>query len=155
MKKLLYLLLLLPLGFFASCSDDKDLPSVDITVNIENAVDANGKIYIVEGEPLTVAGIDVKSLNGKASGISGVNYVLDHVGIGYNIVQPFGGTISANLLPAGNHLLTLAFDVLQVDKSIAYAQLSTVVTVVPAVEDLPEGSTLGNVALTYHLNPQN
>ncbi len=49
MKKLLYLLLLLPLGFFASCSDDKDLPSVDITVNIENAVDANGKIYIVEG----------------------------------------------------------------------------------------------------------
>lgn len=155
MKKLLYLLLLLPLGFFASCSDEKDLPSVDITVNIENAVDANGKIYIVEGEPLTVAGIDVESLNGKAAGLNGVNYVLDHIGIGYTIVQPFGGTVSADLLPVGNHLLTLAFDVLQVDKSIAYAQLSTVVTVVPTVDDLPDGTTLGNVALTYHLNPQN
>lgn len=155
MKKLLYLLLMLPLGFFASCSDEKDLPSVDITVNIENAVDANGKVYIVEGEPLTVSGIEVKSLNGKAAGISGVNYVLDHVGFGYTIVEPFGGTIDAEYLPAGNHLFTLAFDVLQVDKSIAYAQLSTVVTVVPSAEDLPDGATPGNVALTYHLNPQN
>lgn len=155
MKKLLYLLLMLPLGFFASCSDDNDLPSVDITVNIENAVDANGKVYIVEGEPLTVTGIDVKSLNGKASGISGVKYVLDHVGMGYTIVQPFGGSIDSAYLPVGNHLLTLAFDVLQVDKSIAYAQLSTVVEVVASPDDLPDGSTLGNVALTYHLNPQN
>ena len=155
MKKLLYLLLLLPLGFFASCSDDNDLPSVNVSVHIDNAVDANGKIYIVEGEDLSVTGIDVESLNGKAAGLNGVNYVLDHVGIGYTIVQPFAATISADILPVGNHLLTLAFDVLQVDKSIAYAQLSTVVTVVPTVEDLPDGATPGEVVLIYHLNPQN
>ncbi|MDE6340054.1 MAG: hypothetical protein K2K97_09775 [Muribaculaceae bacterium] len=154
MKKLLYLLLLLPLGFFASCSDDNDLPSVDITVNIDNAVDANGKVYIVEGEDLTVSGIDVQSLNGKASGISGVKYFLDHSPVGFTMVQPFGGSIGSAYLPEGNHLLTLAFDVLQVDKSIAYAQLSTIVTVVPTAEDLPEGTVPGVVSLTYHLNPQ-
>ena len=135
MKKFLYLLLLLPLGFLTSCHDDDDMPSVDITVSIDNAVDAEG-------------------LGGKAAGISGVNYVLDHVGMGYTIVQPFGGSIPAAYLPVGNHLFTLAFDVLQVDKSIAYAQLSTIVTVVESADDLPDGTTPGTVELKYRLNPQ-
>ncbi len=154
MKKLLYLLLLLPLGFMTSCSDEDDMPSVDVTVTIDNAVDANGKIYIVEGEPLTVEGITAQGLGGKPAGITGVSYVLDHVGIGYTIVAPFGGTIDAAYLPAGEHLLTLSFDVLQLDKSIAYARLSTYVTVVPSAEDLPDGTTPGQVSLTYTLNPQ-
>lgn len=154
MKKLLYLLLLMPLGFLASCHDDDDMPSVDITVNIDNAVDANGKIYIVSGEPLTVTGITAEGLGGKAAGISGVNYVLDHVGMGYTIVSPFGGSIPAAYLPVGNHLFTLAFDVLQVDKTIAYAQLSNIVTVVESEEDLPDGAVPGAVALTYRLNPK-
>lgn len=155
MKKLLYLLLLLPLGFITtSCSDEDDIPSVSISVKIADAVDANGRIYIVSGQPLTVDGITVESLNGKASGISGVNYALDHIGLGYTMVQPFGASINAAYLPVGNHLLTLAFDVLQVDKSIAYAQISTVVSVVEAVEDLPEGTTPGEVTLKYTFNPQ-
>ena len=142
MKKLLYLLLLLPLGFLASCSDDDDLPAVEVTVNIDNAV------------PLTVQSINVESLNGKATGISGVNYVLDHVGLGYNIVSPFGAQINPAYLPVGNHLFTLSFDVLQVDKSIAYAQLSTIVTVVESAEDLPDGATPETVTLHYNLNPK-
>lgn len=155
MKKLLYLLLLLPLGFLASCSDDDDLPSVDISVNIANAVDANGKIYIVAGTPLTVESIEAKGLGGKAAAISGVNYILDHVGMGYTIVSPFSGQIDAAYLPAGNHLFTLTFDVLQVDKSIAYAQLSTIVTVVSSESDLPDGAVPGPVTLSYTLNPSN
>lgn len=145
---------MLPLCFLASCHDDDDMPSVDISVNIENAVDANGRIYIVAGEPLTVESIQATGLGGKAAGISGVNYVLDHVGLGYTIVQPFGGSIDAAYLPVGNHLFTLAFDVLQVDKSIAYAQLSTIVTVVSTAADLPDGATPGTVTLTYRLNPK-
>ncbi len=154
MKKFLYLLLLLPLGFLTSCHDDDDMPSVDITVSIDNAVDADGRIFIVSGEPLTVSGITAEGLGGKAAGISGVNYVLDHVGMGYTIVQPFGGSIPAAYLPVGNHLFTLAFDVLQVNKSIAYAQLSTIVTVVESADDLPDGTTPGTVELKYRLNPQ-
>lgn len=154
MKKLLYLLMLLPLGFLASCHDDDDLPSVDVTVNIENAVDANGHLYIVAGEPLTVQGITVEGLGGKTAAISGVNYVLDHVAMGYTIDVPFGGQINAAYLPVGNHLFTLAFDVLQVDKSIAYAQLSNIVTVVESAEDLPDGATPGLVTLHYTLNPK-
>lgn len=154
MKKLLYLLLLLPLGFLASCTDDDDMPSVDITVTIDNAVDHDGRLYIVSGNPLTVQSITAEGLGGKAAGISGVNYVLDHVGLGYNIVSPFGAEINAAYLPVGNHLFTLAFDVLQVDKSIAYAQISTIVSVVESESDLPEGAVPGQVQLKFTLNPR-
>ena len=75
MKKFLYLLLLLPLGFLTSCHDDDDMPSVDITVSIDNAVDADGRIFIVSGEPLTVSGITAEGLGGKAAGISGVRWL--------------------------------------------------------------------------------
>ena len=38
MKKFLYLLLLLPLGFLASCDDGNDVPDVDINVTFDNVV---------------------------------------------------------------------------------------------------------------------
>ncbi len=152
MKKLLYLLLLLPLGFMASCSDDDDLPSVNVAVTIDNVVNANDQLYIVSGEPLKVQSITVEGLGGNAAAISGVNYILDHVDMGYTIVVPFGGEINPVYLPVGKHLFTLAFDVLQVDKSIAYAQLSNIVTVVPTAEDLPDGATPGPVTLKYTLS---
>lgn len=154
MKKLLYLLLLLPLGFMASCSDDDDLPSVKVGVTFENVVDSNGHLYIVSGEPLTVSSIDVEGLGGKEAAISGVNYILDHVGLGYTITVPFSGTVNAAYLPVGNHLFTLAFDVLQIDKSIAYAQLSNIVTVVESADQLPDGATPGPVTLNYTLSPK-
>lgn len=154
MKKLLYLLLLLPFGFFTSCNDDDDMPSVNVAVTFDNVVDSNGHLYIVSGEPLVVSGIEAEGLGGKAAAISGVNYILDHVAFGYNIVVPFGAEINSAYLPVGNHLFTLAFDVLQVDKSIAYAQLSNIVTVVESASDLPEGTTPGTVTLKYTLNPK-
>lgn len=154
MKKLLYLLLLLPFGFLASCSDDDDMPSVDIVVTIDNVVNDNGRLYILSGEPLEVQSIAAESLNGNASAVSGVNYILDHIGIGYTIVSPFGGEIPAAYLPVGNHLFTLEFDVLQVDKSIAYAQISNIVTVVKDDTELPVGATPGTVELRYRLNPK-
>ncbi len=153
MKKLLYLLLLLPLSFLASCSNDDELPSVDVSVTMSNAVRYDGKIYVVEGQPLSVDSIGVKSLNGKATGITGVNYALDYVGIGYNVVSPFGAKIPAAYLPTGNHLLTLSFDVLQVDKTIAFTRVSTLVKVVPESE-LPAGTTPGVITLNYTLNPK-
>lgn len=146
--------MLLPLGFLASCNDDDDMPSVNVQITIENAVDANNHLYIVAGDPLTVQSIEVEGLGGKAAAITGVNYILDHVGLGYNITVPFGGQISPAYLPVGNHLFTLTFDVLQLDKSIAYAQLSNIVTVVQSADDLPEGTTLGPVTLNYTLNPK-
>lgn len=154
MKKLLYLLLLLPLGFLASCSDDDDLPSVKVDVTFDNVVDHDGHLYIVAGEPLTVSSITTEGLGGKEAAISGVNYVLDHIGMGYTMTVPFGGTINAAYLPVGNHLFTLSFNVLQIDKSIAYAQLSNIVTVVASAEDLPDGATPGPVTLSYTLNPK-
>ncbi len=155
MKKLLYLLLLLPLGFLASCSDDdNDFPSVEVTVNVANAVDKDGQLYIVAGQPLTVDSIGVNGLGGKAAAISGVTYSLDHLYMGYTIVKPFGASINAAYLPAGQHLFSLSFDVLQVDKTIAYARLSTIVNVVASESELPAGTTLGTVPITVTLNPK-
>ena len=36
MKKLFYLLFLLPLAFFAACDDDDNLPAVDFTLTLDN-----------------------------------------------------------------------------------------------------------------------
>lgn len=154
MKKLLFLLLLLPLGLFASCSDENDFPSVDLSVNVKNAVDYDGQLYIVAGQPLQVDSIGVKGLGDKAAAITGVNYALDHLYMGYTIVTPFAGTIDAAYLPVGQHLLTISFDILQVDKTIAYSRLSTLVNVVASEADLPAGTTPGDVAINVTVNPQ-
>lgn len=47
MKKFLYLLLLLPLGFLASCDDGNDVPDVDINVTFDNVVKEDGILYVV------------------------------------------------------------------------------------------------------------
>lgn len=154
MKKLLFLLLLLPLGLLVSCNDDDDrMPSVDIAVQFENAVQADGGLYMVAGDSLTVKSVTVKSLTDKPAALAGVSYFLDHEFMGYNRVAPFGGSIHPGYLPVGKHLVTLAFDVLQVDKSIAFARVASVVTVVENADSLPSGTTPGTVVLNYSLNP--
>ncbi len=153
MKKLLYLLLLLPLGFLASCNDDDDFPSVEITMTIDNAVNVDGHLYIVAGEPFKIASITSEGI-GNAATISGVNYYLDRVGIGYSFVAPYTAEIPASYLPVGNHLVAVSFDVLQVDKSLASASISNILTVVETAEDLPDGATPGTVSLNYRLNPK-
>ena len=61
MKKLFYLLFLLPLAFFASCSDDDDLAQVDFSVTLSGVSQVDSKFYTVVGDTVSVDGVSVKS----------------------------------------------------------------------------------------------
>ena len=63
MKKLVYLLLALPLMVIAAaCSDDdSNLPDVSIHVDYKNAKVVDRQVYVVKGDTLVVDSIYVKS----------------------------------------------------------------------------------------------
>lgn len=138
MKKLLSLLLLLPLLSLVGCSDDDDFPQVDVTVSFDNVSAAkNGTIYVVEGNPLKIESVEVKSLTGKPAALTSMDYYLDGLFIGVSPIAPYDATISASALPVGRHLLQLNTMILQEDKSVLTSYLTFTVQVVP---ELPEGA---------------
>ena len=71
MKKFPYLLLLLPLGFLASCNSDDDLPDVDITVTFDNVVEGEDAIYVVKGDTLKIESITCKGNDNKQAAETG------------------------------------------------------------------------------------
>ena len=155
MKKLLYLLLLLPLAFMASCSDDDDTPNVQITVTFENAaMGSDNVMYAVQEKdyPFKVQSITVKPLSGKAAGLSMVGYSLDYEPLGVAAVEPFG--VNLGSLPLGNHLLMMNFSILQVDKSIFQSQLQFYFKVVEKASDIPGQPELGTVTSSFSLEPK-
>ena len=78
MKKLLYLLLLLPLGLFSSCDDDNDMPDVTMNVSMSNVVQYDGITYVVAGDVIKVNGVTVKPVTGGNAAIAGgVTYIWD------------------------------------------------------------------------------
>lgn len=155
MKKLLYLLLLLPLGFLSSCDDDDDFPAVDVTVNLDNAAMVNNQIYVVQSEGFKIEGITARSLTDQQAALANVVYGIDGIFAGAPVLEPpYNGDIQPNELSAGIHYLQFRFTILQVDKSLAYGYMRTTINVVEKVEDLPEGAELGKVSITDTINPK-
>lgn len=141
MKKLYYLLLALPLAFFASCDNDDDLPEVDITVEMSGGMVSDGVIYMVQGDTLTVDGITVKSLTDKPATTGATTYFWDYRPTATVIAAPYTMEFDTALTPVGNHLLQIQTGVYQVDKSAAFVTMSYKVTVVKSAEDIPSGAT--------------
>ena len=73
MKKFLYLLLLLPLGFLASCDDGNDVPDVDINVTFDNVVKEDGILYVVQDKGFAVRSVTCEGIGANAL-ISSVTY---------------------------------------------------------------------------------
>lgn len=152
MKKLFYMLMaLMPFGLF-SCSDSNDLPDVDLAVSMDNVVYNNGNVYVVQGDTLKINEVKVTG-KGSTAGLNGVNYVFDYQPVGYSIMKPYGINILTEDIPAGKHLMSMNFEILQVDKSITMAGLEYDVIVVNDSSELPEGTIPGPVNLDYTLNP--
>ena len=141
MKKLLYLLLLLPLSFLASCDDDDDMPDVRVDVSMSNVTQYEGITYVVQGDTLVVNSVTVEPVTGGRATLTGVEYVWDiysqNMGIGYSPIAPFGIRIPTNTVGLGNHLLQLRTAILQVDKSVANALISYPIKVVESADDIP------------------
>lgn len=145
MKRFLYLFVCaLPLLFIASCDDDeKDLPNVDITLQISGGEFVDGQIYVVQDSTLTVDAVNViNNEQGKKAIITYADYFWNSRFIGQSVVAPYG--IEINIpeeMPVGKYSLQLNAPVYAVDKSPAFACVIYTVNVVSSVEEIPEGGT--------------
>lgn len=148
MKKIFSILLLaLPLAFMTtSCSDDDDLPNVDITVNMSNCKQLDDVVYVVRGQILNIDGISVKNLDGnKPALITRASYFWDYTLLGTSVVAPYGFEIATIApdeegvggTPLGKHLLEIEMPVLAEDKAVATGIVAFVVQVVESEDDIP------------------
>lgn len=156
MKKLLYLLLLIPLGFLSSCSSDDDYPSVDVEVTFNNASVYKNVVYVLDGTNLTIENIGVKSLNGSQATLANITYYWD------DIFQPeltFGEyplTIATANQSVGKHYLQFNCKLLEVDKSILNGTFTYPVVILDNEEDLPAGAPqeFGTYTSVITVNPK-
>lgn len=138
MKKLLYLLLLLPLAFVApSCDDDDNkIPDVSIKTTIEGGVFHDDVIYVVQGEVLKI-GVSLENKTNKDGQMGVVSFFWDHSIAGQALTVPYTFEIPTENQPVGNHLLQAEMPIYVVDYPICIGYFDYVVKVVPTADDLP------------------
>lgn len=142
MKRLNFLALalvaVLPL-IFTSCSNDDDLPEVDLSVAFSGASEQDGILYVVQGDDLVIEGLYVTPVAGtKKATLGATAYYWDYQFIGTSMMEPFGMSFNTARLPVGDYLLQINTTVFQVDKSVGIAYITFPVKVVEAAQ-LPEG----------------
>ncbi len=169
MKKLFYLLFMLPLAFLASCSSDDDFPEVDLTFTLSGVTQYDDAFYAVrststgeteEQEPLDdsasdeeevkegviiIDGLTAKSLTNQNAAVANAVYWLD----GRLWLQR---EIPTAILEPGTHIITIEANVLQVDKTLANVQLRYPVNIVASAEDLPaDAPEIGTYSITTRI----
>ena len=156
MKKLFYLfMLLLPLGFITSCSNDDDLPDVNVTATFDNVVDDAGVLYVVKGDTLKLESLTVKSNDGKNAIITSVNYSFYNIPPFAVLFAPYSVNFLTDDLASGYvYPLNAAFVIAQEDKSLANATLQYSIAVVDDASALPGGEKPGKVEITNRLSPK-
>jgi len=138
MKKILYLLFLLPLGLLAaSCDDDDKVPDVDIQATISGGVVEDNVIYVAKGEPLVIERMTIVSNEGKDAAIGVVNYRIDGLEAGQSHLAPYRFEVFTDNLPVGNHILTADMPVYVVDYPICFGVFSFDFKVVEDASSLP------------------
>ena len=154
MKKLFYLLYLLPVLLMASCSNDDDLAEVDLTLTLSGVTQVKGNFYAVSGDDITIDGIGVKSLTNKNATITRVMYYFEGIPLIGNPADPFLGSFSTEGLKSGTYALSFTGWVVQEDKSITTVACNFPVTIVSSAEDLPEGAPeIGTYSSTVTVRP--
>lgn len=156
MKKI-FALIMPVIAMFAltSCHDDDDLPDVAFNVQIENAVRADGKVYVVQGQDFEVSAITVENHEaGKRAMITNANFYWDSYYIGSAVQPPFGFEISVEPeTPVGRHTLDIECPLYAEGKEPATALVYFTVEVVASADDLPEtGETAFTVTPTTTAN---
>lgn len=124
MKKFLYLLLL-PLMALAvtSCdNDDKDLPNIKLSIEYSGATEADGDLFVEQGQTFNVDALIVTPNEGtKKATLGQTIYYLDGVPFYSTVVDPFAVEINTTGLDLGEHTLGVRTTVYQVDKEIGFA----------------------------------
>lgn len=136
MKKLFYLLLV-PLAFLMSCSDDNDVKEVNMTLTLSGVTQYDNTFYTVVGENIVIDSFTAKAENGKDAGFANVVYYLNGMPLDSGLGVPFDGVISTENLTPGTYTLSMAGKLLVVDSSVMNFAASYKIVVVESQEDLP------------------
>ncbi|MCM1491318.1 MAG: hypothetical protein NC095_10920 [Muribaculum sp.] len=142
MKKLLYLLLVLPFAMImASCNDDDDLPNVTVTMDFGNAAAQDGTLYVVQTDTLMLNNIVTKAIDSNQSAVlANVRYYWNYVPAPYLTWSPLPMEIPIAQMPlteSGNNLLQMDATLLETDKSIGYTNIAVPIKVVPTIDEMP------------------
>ncbi|MBQ9077384.1 MAG: hypothetical protein IJY31_06025 [Muribaculaceae bacterium] len=149
MKRLFYLLALLPVMFVSCSDDDDDFPEVRITFETSGAVIVDGTAYVVQGDTLSVDSIGVVPVNsGKRIVIGAASYYWDYMPIGTNVLKPYNIAVVMDNVPLGRHLLQIECSLLAVDYAPVTAYFAYPVVVVSSADEIPPGGTEAPDAVT-------
>ncbi len=167
MKKLFYLLFLLPLAFLASCSNDDDFPQVDLKFTLDGVYqnESTGAFYAVEGDEVSIGGLTATSLTNQAATVTNPSFYVNG-----NPIIPFPvedeendetvftyGTINQFFVPEKVNFITTYMTILQVDKSIVNGKIVVPITVVSDDDQLPSEvltAGKGTYSVTMRMAPK-
>lgn len=145
MKKLFYLLLALPVFMgMISCDSDDEFPPVDITVSIDGATRVGNTLYVVQGDTLDIASINMVDNTSKGAVIGSATYFWDYYRVGGTIVKPYGMSFDTADVALGLHLLQVQISIYAVDYAPCMGYISYNVAVVSSESDIPTDGDIEN-----------
>lgn len=141
MKKILFILFAVLAFALSSCSDDSDLPMVEIETETSGATMVDNKLYVVQDSKFEITSITAVPLreNAKAAVVS-VVYSLDGWIIGSSDVAPFGVTFEPGTFSVGKHLLTMKMIIAEEGCAPAVGYYATDLMVVESADLIPSNS---------------
>lgn len=139
MKKLLFLIaaVVLPFIGLTSCSDDNELPNVDVRVKINGATRIDDTLYVVRGDLLEIEGIYIIDNNKKGAMIADATYYWDLLRVGYTDRPDFGMKINTEELLLDKHNLQITMTILVVDYPVCFGTVVYRVVLVDSADDIP------------------
>lgn len=151
MKKLLYLLLLVPFALMTSCNKDDDFAPFDMTLTLSGVSQVDGTFYAVQGDEVSIDNLQVSSQE-KQTAVANVMFYVDGMPLfvtPWNVDQPLTFS-TANLAP-GTHNVNVSGNLLQVDQSIMEFAVNYKLVVVDSQENLPsEAPATGTYSQTIN-----
>ena len=137
MKKIFYLLLVLPL-MMVLCNVDDEMPNVNFNVEISGGKNVNGIIYVVKGDTLTVENVEIASHDSKGAAMGEVSYFWDGKFLLTNPIPPYKINIATDKMIPDNHVLEFNCPLYVVDSPILTAYFRYPVKLVDIPDSIPQ-----------------
>lgn len=146
MKKLSFMLLILPLmAVMASCSDDDDRPSVNITLTYGNATVVNDTVYVVRPDTFKIESVKVTATRKDKVATNGtVIYRFPGYLPVASAFAPYGCEIITENLPLGTYTMSLEMPIMEEGCELATAVTYINVKLVDSPDKIPDAPDGGD-----------
>ena len=142
MKKILFFMSALLVFAFSSCSDDSDLPLVDIDTTCSGAVMVDRTLYVVQDSTFEITSVIAQPIReGKKAMVTSVVYSLDGWIIGSTDVAPFGVTFEPGTFSVGKHMLGMQMMIAEEGCTPAVGYYARDLVVVSSADEIPAATT--------------